>query len=114
MDHLIKRVIETNKHDVIRWAETNNNNIIRRISDIPDGVSFYEVNLNNNMLGEKRQKNVNSTAESTKPWFIISDDNLKPHSILMNLEPVAGSKRKRKSKKNHRKSKKNHRKSKKW
>jgi hypothetical protein len=112
MDVNINRVLFNQKKDAIRWAQQYNYETRNKIDHIPDGASYYEVNTNNQFIGNRKTKNATSTAQSSAPLFIISNDNIRPNSIVDDLEPTKNSGG-RKSRRNRRKSRKTRRKSRK-
>ena len=104
----INRVLFENKKDAIRWAQTYGYETRNTIGQIPDGASYYEVNTNNQFISNRKTKNATSTAETSKPLFIISSDIIRPASIVSDLEPIKNSGG-RKSRRTRRKSRKNRR-----
>ena len=107
----INRLLFDQRKRATRWAQTYGYETRNRISEIPDGANYYEVNTNNQFIGNRRKKNANSTAQSSAPLFIISNDTIRPESIVDDLEPIKNTGGRRKSRKNLRKSRKNRRKS---
>ena len=111
----INRLLFEQKKEAIRWAQTYGYETRNKIDQIPDGASYYEVNTNNQFIGNRRKKNATSRAESSAPLFIISNDTIRPASIVSDLEPIKNSggrksrRTRRKSRKNYRKSRRNRR-----
>ena len=96
--------INNNRIAAMAFAAQNGYKHVDNKNEIPDGIKFYEINLNNNYLSIQHTRGQEfAVPESTKPMYLITNAELM-NDVLQG--PVEGGKRKSRRNQKNKKSRK--------